>query len=40
MSTMEKIHSGERDIVEANTLIELRMRTSQSERMVSEEGIY
>jgi hypothetical protein len=37
--TREKIHRGEGELVEENPLIGLRKRTSQSEKMASEEGL-
>jgi hypothetical protein len=39
MLTKEKIHCGEGELVEENPLIGLRKRTSQSEKMASEEGL-
>jgi hypothetical protein len=39
MITREKIHHGKGNIVEKNPLIGLRKRTSQSEKMSSEEGL-
>jgi hypothetical protein len=39
MLTREKILCGEGEIVEENSLIGLRKRTSQNERMSSEEGL-
>ena len=39
MLTREKIHRGEVELVEENPLIALRKRTSQSEKMASEEGL-
>jgi hypothetical protein len=39
MLTSEKILCGEGELVEENPLIGLRKRTSQSEKMVSEEGL-
>jgi hypothetical protein len=38
MLTREKLLCGEGDLVEKNPLIGLSKRTSQSERMASEEG--
>jgi hypothetical protein len=40
MLTREKLHCGEGEIVEENPLIGLRKRTSQSEKMASEEGLF
>jgi hypothetical protein len=37
--TMENLNRGEGDIVEENPLIVLIKRTSQSEKMASEEGL-
>jgi hypothetical protein len=39
MLTREKLHHGEGELVEENPLIGLRKRTSQSEKMASEEGL-
>jgi hypothetical protein len=39
MLTRENIHRGEGDIFEENQLIGLRKRTSQREKMASEEGL-
>jgi hypothetical protein len=39
MLTKEKLLRGEGELVEENPLIGLRKRTSQSERMASEEGL-
>ena len=39
MITREKIHRGEGELVEENTLIGLRKRTSQRNKMASEEGL-
>jgi hypothetical protein len=39
MITREKLNHGEGKIVEENPLIELRKRTSQSEKMASKEGL-
>jgi hypothetical protein len=39
MITRENLSHGEGDIVEENPLIGLRKRTSQSEKMASEEGL-
>jgi hypothetical protein len=39
MLTREKLLRGEGDLVEENPLIGLRKRTSQSEKMASEEGL-
>ena len=39
MLTKENIHHGEGNIVEDNPLIGLRKRTSQREKMASEEGL-
>jgi hypothetical protein len=39
MITREIINRGEGEIVEENPLIGLRKRTSQSEKMASEEGL-
>jgi hypothetical protein len=39
MLTREKLHRGEGELVEENPLIGLRKRTSQSEKMASEEGL-
>ena len=39
MITREKLNRGEGELVEENPLIELRKRTSQSEKMASEEGL-
>ena len=39
MLTREKLHCGEGEIFEENPLISLRKRTSQSEKMASEEGL-
>jgi hypothetical protein len=39
MLTREKLHCGEGELVEENPLIGLRKRTSQSEKMASEEGL-
>jgi hypothetical protein len=39
MLTNEKLLCGEGELVEENPLIGLRKRTSQSEKMVSEEGL-
>ena len=39
MLTRETLHCGEGEIVEENPLIGLRKRTSQSEKMASEEGL-
>jgi hypothetical protein len=39
MITREKLHRGEGDIFEESPLIVLRKRTSQSEKMASEEGL-
>jgi hypothetical protein len=40
MITREKLHSGEGDLVEENPFIGLRKRTSQSDNMASEEGLF
>jgi hypothetical protein len=39
MITMEKLHRGKGYLVEENPLIGLRKRTSQSQKMASEEGL-
>jgi hypothetical protein len=39
MITREKLNHGEGEIVEENLLIGLRKRSSQSEKMASEEGL-
>jgi hypothetical protein len=39
MLTREKIHCGEDELVEENPFIGLRKRTSQSDKMASEEGL-
>ena len=39
MLTREKLHCGEGDLFEENPFIGLRKRTSQSEKMASEEGL-
>ena len=40
MLTREKIQRGEGELVEENPLIGLRKRSSHSEKMASEEGIF
>jgi hypothetical protein len=39
MITRENMNHGEGDLVEENPLIGLRKRTSQSDKMASEEGL-
>jgi hypothetical protein len=39
MLTKKNLHCGEGKLVEENPLIRFRKRTSQSERMASEEGL-